>query len=443
MLARNLFPGGIAIEFEGSSFDEKAARTRALMDAGTKTIYEATFIYDGVLVMVDILRRGRKGWELYEVKASTEVKDVHLDDVAVQYYVLSGSGLDLASASVVHINNRYVRKGGLEFDRLFSVEDITGAAVQKQDFVKEELDTMRRALDNGVPKIDIGPYCNQPYECDFSSYCWAHIPENSVFTLSRLNGAKKFELYYKGILDFNQLPKDFTLTESQRLQVEAELTGKKAIDEEGIKQFLKQISYPLYFLDFETFNPAVPPFDGLRPYEKTPFQYSLHYLEKEGGKLKHGEFLAKEGTDPREKLALRLIGDIPERACVLVYNSGFEKGVICGLAKQFPKHAERLMNIHDNIVDLMTPFQKKQCYTKEMSGSYSIKYVLPALVPELKYDGLEISDGSEASASYGTLHLTVDKNEVERIRKGLLEYCKLDTYAMVKLLEKLKAVGRE
>lgn len=216
------------------------------------------------------------------------------------------------------------------------------------------------------------------------------------------------------------------------------MTERKFINVSGIREFLNTLSYPLYFLDFETFMPAVPLFDGTSPYEQIPFQYSLHILEKEGEEVKHHEFLAEAGIDPREDLARKLVADIPADVCVLAYNMVFEKGVIKRLAAQFPAFAGRLMNIHDSILDLMAPFRRKDYYTREMNGSYSIKFVLPALVPGCGYDGMVIGNGGEAMSAYAALHLVKDEAEVARIRKALLEYCKLDTFAMVALLGKLK-----
>lgn len=440
LLAQQLFPGGIVIEYEGSTIPEKVKKTQDLIQSGTETIYEATFQYDDVLVMVDILHKGPKGWELYEVKASTGVKPAHENDVAVQYYVLKGCGLDMASANLVHINNKYVREGPLDVFELFTVANLTETTLQSQEWVREQLLAMRSGLTQGYPEIDIGPHCSDPYDCDFGEHCWSHVPCPSVFDLYRLNGSKKFELYYKGIVKFEDISKDFLLTETQDVQIRAELSGSEYIDRPGIREFLNTITYPLYFLDFETFNPGVPLFDGLRPYERNPFQYSVHFLEAKNGELKHKEFLAEEGKDPRKTLAERLVTDIPKDACVLAYSAGFEKGVISVLADQFPEHKERLMNIHQNIKDLIVPFRKRYWYKKEMNGSFSIKSVLPALIPDMSYENLDIGDGGQASSTYATLHLVEDVKERNKIRENLLEYCKMDTLAMVTILKKLQVV---
>ena len=439
-LAQKLFPGGEEIRFEEGTFEEKILRTQELINSGVKTIYEATFQYDNILVMVDILHKGKSGWELYEVKASKEVKPVHENDVAVQYYVLSGSGIKLKKASLVHINNQYIRKGDIDIRQLFNIEDLTKIVKVKQDFVKEELEKMQRALKNGEPRIDIGPHCSDPYECDFASHCWSHAPKPSIFDISRLEEGKQWVLYNGGILKFEDLPKNYPLNSKQSMQVEAELTGKEFVDKEIINEFLDTLHYPLYFLDFETIFPAVPPFKGTKPHDQTPFQYSLHYQKRKGGKVYHKEFLAAEGTDPRKKLAQGLVDNIPKGSCVLAYYRSFEMGIIKELAEQFPKLKTRLMAVHDSIKDLIIPFQKRAYYKKEMNGSASLKYVLPAIIPEMSYDEMEISNGGQASSTYVTLHLIEGNEERKRIRENLLEYCKLDTLAMVKILEKLESL---
>lgn len=227
-------------------------------------------------------------------------------------------------------------------------------------------------------------------------------------------------------------------------QIDFEINNKEdKIDKENIQDFMNTLTYPIYFLDFETFQQSIPEFDEVSPYMQIPFQYSLHYIEKENGELKHKEFLAESGTDPRRKLAERLVHDIPKNVCVTAYNMGFEKGVIKKLAELYPDLSAHLLNIRENIKDLMIPFSQRYYYTKAMQGSYSIKYVLPALYPndpELDYHNLPVvHNGGEASDTFLSL-IGKPKEEQERLRNGLLVYCKLDTYAMVKVWEKLKEV---
>ena len=448
--AQKLFPGGKLIKFKGSTFDEKIAKTKEWLSSGESTIYEATFKFNDILVMVDILTKGRNGWEFYEVKSASDVykdqllnvKDVYVKDVAIQYYALKGSGLDIASAFLVHIDSKYVRRGSLEVDQLFAKRELTDEVVEMQREVIEELGAIRKTLGGNEPAIDIGVHCDNPYECNFKDHCWPDeiLNEYSIFNISGLNSSKKFELYQSGIIKLEDVPDDFPLSDNQRLQVETELSGNEMIDQEQIKNFLNDLSYPLYFLDFETFMQAIPQWDGLRPYQNVPFQYSIHCIEREGEDPSHSEFLAEENSDPRRSLAERLIDHIPKGVCVLAYNRSFEKGVIRYLAEQFPDCSDHLMDIHDNLLDLMVPFQKKYYYKKEMKGRYSIKAVLPALISDSPYSRMDINEGMEASNNYKNLASLQDSKEREKIKKDLKIYCKQDTRSMVDVLGCLKAV---
>jgi hypothetical protein len=437
-LAQRLFPGGHQIVYAPDEIDENVEKTKELIDSGAETIYEASFIYDNVLVMVDILHKGSDGWEMYEVKSSTGMKPLYHDDIAVQYYVLSGNGLDISEAALIHINSEYERNGDLDIKQLFAFEDITDAVVDHQSFVKDQLRLLRNMLDSDEPQIDIGPHCSKPYPCDFKEHCWQHVPEISVFDLSRLYETKKFELYKNGIMKFEDIPSDYRLSKAQQLQVDAELNMRDFINRDGIMKFLTQLEEPIGLLDFETFQQAVPSFDKQRPYQQIPFQYSLHILD--GDKLEHLEFLGEPGKDPREELVNRMITETKGCRTILVYNKGFENRIIRELAIRFPDKAEELKSITNRIIDMMKPFQNKDYYTKEMRGSYSIKLVLPALIPELRYDDLDIADGGMAMEAYAKLQAMTDSQEIEKIKSDLLKYCELDTFAMVRILQKLKSV---
>jgi len=439
LLARELFPSGVEIVFEEGSLSQKTHETKDLIIKGVQTIYEATFSCDNVMAIVDILHKGTDGWELYEVKSSTSLKDVHLNDISIQCAVLQGCSLTLSRVCLVHINSDYIRKDGINVNELFELVDLTEQVASNQEYVREEIDKMRAMLAGGVcPDIDIGPYCTDPYKCEFIPYCWKHIPENSVFDL-RGTGLDKFGYYKQGIIRFEDLELN-KLNKAQRMQVEVELSGKEYIDREGIKAFLETLPYPLWFLDFETlYNEAIPPFDDTFPYCKIPFQYSLHYLEAENSDLMHYEFLGEALQDCREELAKRLSETVTNKGCILTYNMAFEKGIIADLARIYPQYSKKLMTIHGNIKDLMEPFKYRFYYTKEMKGSYSLKFVLPALLPNFSYEEMAIANGEDAVRAYKKLSSIEDEQQRNKIKKDLLEYCKLDTLAMVKLLEKLKA----
>ncbi|TDJ86729.1 DUF2779 domain-containing protein [Campylobacter volucris] len=442
-LACELFPNGMKIEYGGSSFDEKCAQTKNLLENNQEIIYEATFCYDGILIMIDILQNTKDGLIINEVKSSTSLKDVYIDDCSLQYYVLSNLNYKIKQVNLIHLNNEYYREDFLDINQLFISNDITDKVIQNQEQVKENLKYFEEILSkNEEPNIDIGTHCFDPYECDGYEYCWAKqrnlCESENIFNISRLNANKKFELYYKNIINFKDIKDLSVFNKNQQIQIKASLNKEIQINKENIKNFLNTLTYPIYHLDFETFMQAVPEFKGVKPYMQIPFQYSLHIDYKD--KLEHKEFLSECGVDPRYELAKNLINDIPKDVCVLAYNASFEKGVIRNLALVFPEFSEHLLNIEKNIKDLMIPFQNKDYYHYKMQGSYSIKKVLPALIPDMEqaYNDLNlIHNGSEAMQSFEAMQ-NMSENERKAYRKALLEYCKLDTLAMVKILKHLE-----
>lgn len=440
LLAQRLFPGGVEVPYAELSVSEQVARTRELIEAGTAVIYEASFAWDGIFVKVDILVRAGSGWEIHEVKMATAVKEINLDDVAIQYHVLSRSGLSVSRAFLVHIDNSYVRQGALDVQRLFAGEDVTEAVLARQGGLPELVERLRATLtESHEPSIDIGPWCTDPYECDFIPYCWRHIPEESVFSLSG-SAADKFALYYAGFVRLEDVPLD-RLKDKQRFEAEATLGRQDTIHPERVRTFLESLWYPLCHLDFETFDTPIPPFDGVRPYQKVPFQYSLHIQLQEGAQAEHHEFLAAPGRDPRRELAERLLAEIPAGACVLTYNQAFETGVLRELAVAFPDLAPATEALLAKVRDLMLPFKRRDVYRWPMQGSYSIKKVLPALVPDLSYEGLSVADGQMAMLAWHEMGATDDPVRVAEIRRDLLEYCRLDTWAMVRILDELKKLN--
>lgn len=288
--------------------------------------------------------------------------------------------------------------------------------------------------------MDLGEQCFKPYACDFKGYCWKKIPNYSVFNISRLRANKKFELYNHGVISLDQIDlKLSSFNADQTLQITSEVSGETFVDQPKIKAFLNDLHYPIYYLDFETIAPAVPIYDHSKPYQQLVFQYSLHVQEEEGAALTHFDYLAEADPkiDPRVGFVEQLIQECGTTGDVLVYNIGFERGKLQDALEQFPQHRARLQNIISRLKDLMLPFQQKWVYTPTMNGSYSIKYVLPALVPDLSYQDLEIKEGATASLTFYQMIVNEFKGNIRQARKALLAYCKLDTLAMVKILEVL------
>ncbi|TRZ42973.1 DUF2779 domain-containing protein, partial [bacterium] len=423
-LAQGLFPDGVIVPYEGLSHEQQLEMTASLIAQGCKTIYEAAFFFNGVFIKADFIHQGDDGWDIYEVKNSTEVKGYHLDDTSVQYYVISGSGLAVSRVFVVHVNNQYVRNGEIEVDKLFHREDISAIAKEKQVFIVEEIARQRVMLKGEEPVIDIGPHCNEYYPCDFIGHCWSHIPEDSIFDLKgRMDS--RFFLYEKGIVSMFDVPQEY-LSTRQYIHVDAARTHEIYYDHNAVKEFLDSLWYPLYFLDFETSMTAIPPYDGIRPYQQLPFQYSLHHMDQKDGGLKHDEYLAMHRTDPRKGLVEKLMNEIPDNACVLVYSKSFEIGRLRDLASWFPEHATKIEKIIQNIRDLIVPFRSNSIYHWQQHGSCSLKDVLPAMLPDFSYDHLDVQNGGMAMDAYAAMNQTDDPEEIEKIRQALLEYCKLD-----------------
>ena len=442
LLAQQLFPGGEDASPEDySKFFDSIHTTRRLIDKGAKIIYEAAFEHNNTAAAIDILVKTRGGWKGYEVKSSTSVSDVHILDAAVQYYVLTGSGIDLKDISIVHLNNEYVRQGELDLRKLLTIESVKDEIVEHQQYIEEKIPGLLSVLrKRSVPDIPIGPHCSDTYACDFIGHCWKHVPENSVFDISRLSSAKQFELYNNGIISMNDIPDDFRLSNNQRLQIDALRNGQPVIDREAVRAFLDTLNYPLYFFDIETFNPAVPLYGTTRPYQQIPFQFSIHYKKSKRSEPVHREFLAEAGPDPRPEFIKQFLRCTGEPGDILVYSQAFEVSRLRELARDFPEHANELNNRIDRIKDLIIPFRTKAYYTPGMRGSASIKAVLPELVPDLSYDEMPIGDGGAAMNAYERLIAETDPDNIAQTRKALFEYCKLDTLGMVRLLEELERV---
>lgn len=444
-LAQQLFPGGI--DASPPSFRDYSSAlklTSELIDKKTKAIYEASFQFNEVLVVADIVVRDGDMWKIYEVKSSTNISNTYLMDAAVQYYVISNLGIEISDFSIITIDSTYYRKGELDIYSLFKSESVLKRIEKKQDFIAEKVGVLKKVSESKVvPEIPIGEYCLTPYTCSFYNHCWKHILPDSVFDISGMHLTKKFELLNSGIAEIKDIPRDMQLPKGQRLQIDSFINNEIILEHDEIKTFLNSFVYPLYYLDFESFQPAIPLYNNSQPYQQIPFQYSLHVKENPYAKLKHYAYLADANDDPRIDFIKRLLKDIGQEGDIIVYNKSYEIGRLNELGRDFPEYENELSLLIDRIVDLMIPFQKKHYYAPSMKGSFSIKYVLPALVHELDYNNMEIANGVGASLGFENLQNETDMFRINEIREQLLEYCKLDTYAMVKIHEKLLEITEQ
>lgn len=447
-LARNLFGDYTNIEFN-KDLNIMIAETRKLLKNKPNIITEASFNYDNNFCSVDILKNNLDGMEIYEVKSSTEVQDIYLDDASYQYFVLSNLGLNVKKVCIVYINNQYIRGKKLEIEKLFNIEDITDIAKSKQDEIRKNIEITNKYMNehdkNNEPKEDIGMKCLKPYKCEFWEYCTRNLPRPNVFDIGGgMHNSKKFEKYYEGKISFKDLQNE-DLNPKFLEQIDFELNNlKPKIEKEAIKELMDSLKYPLYFIDYETYQLAIPEIEGTRPYQQLPFQYSLHIIKEKGAPIEHKEFLAEiDDLDYIRHFAESMIKDMPENGSVIIYNKSFEPARNNEIARMYPDLKDEMDRINSNIVDFLEPFKQRKYYTKEMHGSASIKAVLPALYPddpELDYHNLPVvHNGEEASEAFLNLK-NKSKKEQKEIRHGLLVYCELDTLAMVKLWERFKEI---
>ncbi|MDO5413958.1 MAG: DUF2779 domain-containing protein [Bacillota bacterium] len=441
-LARRYFGEYEFVEYR-SNLMEMVKETERLLASGAAVIAEASFIYNGLFCSVDLLRKTSLGYEIIEVKSGTKIKDIYKDDIAFQYYVLSSSGLNITGAYLMHLNKNYIRNGGLDLQELFILTDYTEGIVSEQKYIVKKIQYARNiAEQNNEIEVSLSD-CPNIKECVFSAYCKKELPSPSIFDIAGMRNDKKQKYFADGVESFEDVLYKAKLNEAQTKQVKAELNDVEYIEKESIKAFLDKVKYPVYYIDFESVKYAVPRFDGINPYKEIPFQFSIHVQDCENGDLKHYSFLADAGRDPRREFAEKLCEIIPKNVNCIVYHKSAEIRMLMPLAEMFPDLREHLLNICENIVDIEEPFRKKDYYCKAMKGLSSVKVVLPALFPncpELDYNNLEgANNGLAASHAFWGMD-KMSEDEKEKTRKELLEYCKLDTFAMVKIHEKLKII---
>ncbi len=438
-LARSLFPGGVYIGESHRQREAALAHTASvIIDLAVPAIFEGAFEHNAVLVRVDILERidgqpvERAAWRLIEVKSSSRVKDVHLDDLAIQRYVLQGAGIHVTTMCLMHINTQYLYQGGnIDLQALFTLEDVSLAVTERGLLVPERLAAMKSAvMQSEAPSVEPDRHCHTPYECLFWAHCTRDKPPRWVY---HLPGSKQVvgQLIEQGIATIDEIPDGTRLTPVQRrVKDNVEWISPK------LRTVLQSIRYPVHHLDFETVMLAIPRFPSTRPYQALPVQWSNH-IELESGELRHEEFLHGEASDPRARLAGALIDSLGEQGHICVY-SPYERSILEQLAEALPDWRSELKQIIGRIWDLYEVI-KDYYYHPEFLGRYSIKDVLPAVVPSLSYDDLMIKEGGQAASEYYRMvFLETDWIERAKIEEALRQYCKRDTLAMVELRRALK-----
>ena len=446
---RKLFHGGSLVE---SRQEQAVADTKRLIDEGKKAIFQATFEASGLYAMVDMLEwdENNQYWIINEAKGSTCDKEgestnkkLHLYDAGFQYIVLKLAGYKVGKVNLLELNKEYAKKGEINPVQLIAKTDITEKVHELEPEINENIQGMRILMeqDNEPQPCDC-IYKSRANHCPAFGYLYPDMPQYSVHDIALIGlSPKRLEgMVEGGYLSIYDVPEDFELSKNQRSHVDVTQTGITTNKSEEINKLLDEMTYPFYYLDYETYPTAVPIYDGCKPYIQIPFQYSLYIQRELGGEYEHVEFLAEDGnTNPMKALTESLKEHIGDEGSIIVWNKKFEKKCNENIAEVYPEYADLMVGFNERLFDLMDIFQKNLYVHKDFKGKYSIKKVLPVFDPELSYKALSIQDGSMAMNSWKKMVFESD-NEVEKeqIKKDLLEYCKLDTWAMVRIYEFLK-----
>jgi hypothetical protein len=448
-LARGLFPGGELVQSR-NDFEH----TKKLIENKIPIIYQPAFSTDKFTAVSDIIiwNKDTELYDLYEVKSSTASEENggrktedYLIDITFQKNVLDDLGVEIGKCNLIRINKEYIRNGDISLKDLFLIEEVTQEISDKLSEVRENMDGAYEVLSKEEEPTG---YCDCIYKginshCSTSWYSNSDIPDYPVHAISRIKSKKLIELVDSNILSIYDVPKDFKLSDNQRMQIDTAQSKKEYIDRNGVAEFLEKIEYPISFIDYETYPSAIPKYDGYRPYQQIPFQFSLHIIKSPGAELEHFDFIYTGKECPDKFFSEALKGYIPQNGSVIVWNQRFEKGINVQISEHYPEYKELMENINDRVIDLMIPFYGKSTVYDhpDFKGSASIKYVLPALVPTLSYKDMHIQEGGTASDTWNKI-ISDDYSEEDKKKeiKALKDYCHLDTLAMVEIWKVLQSV---
>lgn len=437
LAAQQQFPGGVLIDFPFRAYAERLAATQLAIENKAPAIYEASVMAEDVFVAVDILESVPGGWKLIEVKSTTQVKEPHIPDIAVQLHVLRSSGLKVDRAELMHLNREctYPNLGNL-----FAREDVTDRAEALLAGIPAEVRSQLDMLNGPLPEVAIGPHCTSPYECPFMARCWPERPEHHVSELYAI-GRNWEQFEADGYSTIDQLPEGLKLRDEAERQRRSVTSGEMIV-EPGLAKALAALREPIAIIDFETLAPAIPAWQGCHPYDPVTAQFSAHVQDGHGGWTHHA-WLAEGPADPRPELIKRLALACKDATTILAYNKAFESRCLNLVAASLPHLKPTIDKIVARLDDPL-PILRKHVYHPDFGGSFSLKVVLPALVPSLTYEGLEIAEGTAASRELERLifdNASLATDERARVREALLRYCELDTLGVARLLERLKELA--
>lgn len=442
-LAQTLFPGGILLErdYMPDRQAEKSAEATKLR----KPLFEVELIYKQGYALADILNPVEKdAWDLIEVKSASSVKGEYYNDAAFQKYIYEGAGLKIRKCYLMYVNNQYIRKGAIEPKKLFATQDITKQCDELIPEIEQNIADMLEVIKkDDTPQIKVSSYCDSPYPCPLEDICWSFLPpKDDIFCL--YSGTKKaYELMERGVLRITDIKDDVSLSHKQNIQVICHKSGKPHIDKKEIEKFLSELKYPLYFIDFETINPAIPAYENSRPFEAVPFQYSLFMVKDEGADPERHAYLAPGDKDPRYEILKQLKTLLGSSGSIIAYNAIFEKTTLRHASEAYPEYQDWVAGLEERVVDLLVPFRGFFYYHPGQKGSASLKNVLPVMT-NASYDSMEIDEGGMASMEYSRIIFgkNIDETDRRRVRAALEKYCDLDTKGMIDILRELKTLRK-
>ncbi len=438
-LAHQLFPNGKDCSPPNPfSYDESIAATKLLIQQRYPVIYEAAFKHNGVLAALDIIEFRDGKFYAYEVKSSFRISNTYLLDAAIQYYIITQSGIPLEDFSLVTINNEYVMTETLEVNTFFKKTSVLEEIKERIPFIQKSIEDAIAILDKPeAPEVNIGSHCTKPYPCDFQGYCWKDIEKASIWYLPGISMQEKTTLVATGLTNIEEIQNTESLNQRQKIILETYRSQLPYIEKEKIKNFIADIKYPLYFFDVEAFQPAIPLFKNTQPYDRIPFLYSLHYKASDAEVLYHESYISPIGNDARIHFIEHFLTSTQREGTILVFNALMEKGILYKLAEAFPVYKKEIYDRINRIVDIEIPFKELYYYHPAQQGSFSLKAVGNALLGRDEFVKSHVKDGEEAMAVYNELFYMNDEIKVEEQLRALKTYCKTDTYVLFEIFEQL------
>lgn len=442
-LAQQLFPGGIDVSpGHVFKFAESVQKTKEVIAAGQEVIYEAAFVFDETLVAMDILVKRDGKWYAYEVKSSLKISHAYVMDAALQYYVIKNVLPELEDIFIVNLDESYVLEDKLDIHKLYKITSVKKDAERNVDFIKHHIAAAKATFHkNELPQTSIGGHCFSPYACDFMGTCWKHTSVNNVFELSGVSKKQAGDWLVKGYLQINDVP-DQELTGKSLQYVRSFRDNKEIVDQAQIRTFLKNITYPIAFLDMEFYTPAIPKYKGKKPFELTPFLFSWLRLYREHDVAEENFFFHDEESNPEQKFVEQLIQLSEKVGRILVYDTGQEIAALNNIVKHHPQYKKDVEKIKKKFIDLAEVFTNLWYYHPQQKGSTSLKKIHQGIFGKDIYAELPVNSGILASYGYDEYLTEPDIFKKQEIKENLIAYCKTDTQAVLDVFVHLKEVAR-